>query len=501
MRKLISTLMLLVLAVLLLPGAYAEGSYRIAGYDHEDTGHDWENSKFFERLETLTGVKVEAEQYLTQEAWDAAREEMFAEGGDMPDALFKANLTNQETQKLYEAGKIIDLTPYLAEYAPDLWALLEAHPDWMEAVTLPDGAIAALPAIDELQFNNAMWINQKWLDKLKLSAPTTAQELMDVLIAFRDHDMNGNGKKGDEIPLTFSSLWDLRFLAHAFGLNANDYYVAMDENGVVSQILTTEENRAFLTWLHEMYDAGLLDENGFTGLRDMSKNTGEDAEIVYGVLMSSTPAELVPVASITDYVLLEPLVYEGQQVYRDLTGDVVRGTFAITSACKDPAALVTWVNTFYTEEGFILSEAGIDGEEFSWNDDGTWMWESTSDQLTADLAESTLRAGVSMPGYASVSFQQALDDASTQHVVDALLRLKAIDTLPYPLVYLTEAQQSRVDELIFQIGRYAEYQMVWFVTGDTELNDETWNAFCEQVNSLCVEEMVAIFQTAADNQQ
>ena len=106
-----------------------------------------------------------------------------------------------------------------------------------------------------------------------------------------------------------------------------------------------------------------------------------------------------------------------------------------------------------------------------------------------------------MPGYASIDFQKKIDDNATLHVVESLLRLKNIDQLPYPMVYLTAEQQKRVDELIVQITKYAEYQMVWFVVGDVELNDETWADFCEQVKALGVDELVQIWQTAADNQR
>ena len=502
MRKLLSLMLTLVLLMGAVPGAYAETTFSMAGYDHEDTGHDWSENLFFQRMETLTGVHMELSQYGTSEAWQAAKAQMLDGTLALPDALFKANLTPQETMKWMEAGKIIDLKPYLAEYAPNLWALLEANPDWLEAVTLPTGEIAALPCIDTLQFNNALWINQSWLTKAKLEMPTTAEELTNVLRVFRDKDMNGNGKAGDEVPLTFSSLWDLRYLAHAFGINANDYYITTDETGKVSEILTTEENRAFLTWLHQLWEEGLLDSAGFSGLRDLNISTDEDTTIVYGVMLSSTPVELIPAEALKDYVLLEPLVYEGKQVYRDLTGDVIRGTFAITSACEDPATLLKWVDYLYTEEGFILSEVGQAGVEFNWNDDGTWLWETATDSLlNTVLPSATLRSGITMPGYSSVSFQQKIDDAGTRHVIESLLRLKSFDSLPYPLVYLTEAQQARVDELIWNIGKYAEYQMVWFVTGDTELNDENWQTFCDKVKELGVDEMVSIWQTAADNQR
>jgi putative aldouronate transport system substrate-binding protein len=44
------------------------------------------------------------------------------------------------------------------------------------------------------------YINSDWLQKLNLQKPTTVEELYDVLVAFRDKDPNGNGKK-DEIPM------------------------------------------------------------------------------------------------------------------------------------------------------------------------------------------------------------------------------------------------------------------------------------------------------------
>lgn len=500
MRKLIVwPLILVMLLMMLTPGAYAEESFSMAGYDDESTGHVWTENLFFERMEAQTGVKLDLQQYTTSAAWEAAKVAMLAGEAALPDVLFKANLTTQETQKWYEAGKLIDLTPYLQEHAPNLWALLESHPEWKRAITLPDGAIVALPYIDELQFTNGMWINQTWLKRMNLNMPTTAEELTEVLRVFRDNDMNGNGKTGDEVPLTFSTMWDLRFLLHAFGVNANDYYITMDENGQVSEILTSDANREFLTWVKQMWDEGLLDTSGFTGMRSVGSTPSEDTEITYGVMFTSTPAELVYVDDLEQYVMLSPLTYDGKQVYRDLTGDVIRGTFAITSACKDPAAMLEWVDFLYTEEGFILSEAGMAEVEFDWNDDGTWLWVDSSETLMNEtLPGATLRSGAAMPGVASVAFQQKLDDKTTVHILNGLKKLRDIDAVPYPLVWLTEAQQTRVDELIYQIGKYAEQQMVWFVVGDVPLTDETWAEFCQTVKSLGVDEMVSIWQAASD---
>ena len=257
MRKLLAILQIFVLmAAMALPTAFAaEAPIMLAGLEavssssSTEAQHDWDTNLFFQTMQEKTGIAFSFTEYVSREAWTEAKTEMLAGEVAMPDMFFKAELTPQETLAFYEAGKLIDLRPYLAEYAPHVWALLEANPEWLEAVSLPDGAIVALPSINELAPNNTMWINKTWLDRLKMAVPTTAEELTEVLRQFRDRDMNQNGNRNDEIPLSFVSMWDLRFLAHTFGINADDYYLT-EQNGKISEVLTKEENRAFLTWLH-----------------------------------------------------------------------------------------------------------------------------------------------------------------------------------------------------------------------------------------------------------
>lgn len=497
MRKL-SAALLAFLTMLCLPlYALAAEPFTMAGFDDAVAKHDWDTNLFFERMKERTGVEFSFTQYDDNEAWTKAKADMLSGQTAMPDVLFKAELTPQETMAMYDAGLLLDLRPYLEKDCPNLWALLQIHPAWLEDITLPNGAIAALPGINQLQLTNAMWINQAWLDNLGLSMPTTAEELTEVLQAFRDKDANKNGKSGDEIPLTFCSLWDLKFLGHAFGIISNDYGVYVDQDGTVRDALTSEENRALITWLHELWQEGLLDPQGFTGLRALENRADSDKNVTYGVMLASTPQDLTSASVAGQYVLLEPLTYEGKQIYRDLTGDIIRGTFAISAKCKDPETLLKWVDYLYTEEGYILADVGEAGVEFDWNDDGTWTTLLTNEMLAAsERAGATIYSGGCMPGLASVDFQQKCDDTLGNRIVAEYLRLHAIDSLPYPLVYLTEAQQQRVDELQMVLGRYAEERMVWFVAGDVPLNDETWADFCQQVEALGMPEMLSIFQSA-----
>lgn len=495
MHKRLALLLAVALCLWACPGL-AEG-VSIAGYDGgSSTTHDWNTNLFFVRMEERTGISLSFQQYTEYDAWTQAKSAMLSSGAELPDVLFKAELTTAETQALYEAGKLIDLRPYLEEYAPNLSALLAAHPDWEQAITLPDGAIVALPMINELQNNNAMWINRAWLDKLGLSMPTTAQELTEVLRAFRDNDPNGNGKQ-DEIPLAFLGMWDLRFLGHAFGLVADDYNLYLDADGTVRTTLTTDENRAFLTWLNQLWSERLLDRNGFTTSDTIRRITDSKAAITFGVMLAPTPLSLVPVTAMDQYELLMPLTYNGTQSYRDLLGSVVRGAFAITSACEDPAAMVAWVDFLYTEEGSRLAQAGLEGVEYQYASDGTWNWIAAAEEVVATvLPNATMADGGTLPGLVSVDFQLAFDQAETRALTQQLRELKAVSTRPMPLAYFTPEQQARLDDIQLDLGGYAERAMIHFVTGDVALDDDAWQDFCRNVANKGIDELIAIWQDA-----
>lgn len=491
------------LLMLLLPlGAYAEeaanaptSTYVMAGYDSASVGHDWNNNFYFQRREAQTGVHFTFQQYTDLDEWRKAKAAMTPDG-ELPDVLFKAELTPSETQSMYAQGILIDLKPYLEAYAPNLTALLQANPEWEKTITLPGGEIVALPTINVLQNNNAIWINSTWLKRVGMEMPTTADELTEVLRAFKSKDANQNGNINDEIPLTFTGMWDLRFLAHAFGIYSNDYYI-VEKDGVVTETLTSAENRSFLTWLHQLWEEELIDHNGFTTSDSSRAISGDDATITYGVVFGPSVMTMLPSSAVSDYALLMPMTWDGEQVYRDLLGEVVRGTFAITSACENPAELIAWVDNLYSEEGSMLASAGQLDEEYETHSDGTWNWISdTSTVAQTILPEYTIAEGGNTPMYLPLSYQMNFDDDTTHRAVTALAELKEKSRQPYPLVYLSAEQQTKVDTLWATLGNWCENALARFVTGDTSLDDDAWQNFCETARDMGLDELVAIWQDA-----
>lgn len=489
----------ILMLVMLFSAAFAESTQKapdfiMEGYEGEVNYRAWDTNLFFTRMQEQTGISFLFRQHTDSNEYEQRKAEI-ANGVNLPDVLFKAGLTNAEVRDWYRDGKIIDLAPYLEANAPDLWKLLEEHPEWKKAITLEDGAIPALPAINTLQSNDAMWINTAWLKKLKLEKPTTAEELTAVLRAFKTGDPNGNYQQ-DEIPLGYIGMWELRFLGHAFGIIDNDYYVT-EKDGTVTSSLTSEENRAFLTWLHQLWEEELLDPNGFSITDDLRQITDEKKAIPYGLLLSTTPLTILPQTALSQFEMLDPLEYQGEKIYRDLTGDLVRGTFAITSACTDPAKLVSWVNTLYTEEGSRLAAYGQEGNEYRWNEDGTWEWSDSMENVANTILPThTISEGGVAPGYTDEKFQMQYREENTRNAVAALYNLKQYSVFPYPPVTLSAEEEARVAEIQNVLSRYAENTMAQFVTGDLELSDENWQKFCSTVEEKGLQEMIGIWQKA-----
>ena len=123
-------LVLLSVMLFILPAAAEEGQrapdYLLEGFD--DASHDWETNRFFQRMQERTGIVLELREHADAEGWDRRKQEIAA-GEDLPDVLFKAQLTPAETMAMAAGGILIDLKPYLPEYAPDLWKILQEHPE------------------------------------------------------------------------------------------------------------------------------------------------------------------------------------------------------------------------------------------------------------------------------------------------------------------------------------------------------------------------------------
>ncbi|MCL2810588.1 MAG: hypothetical protein FWD25_01700 [Clostridia bacterium] len=457
------------------------------GYD-AFSSRSWAHSQFFVRMEELTGVAFTFQQYADADTYDRAKINALEGLSPLPDVFFKAGLTSQEEQRYAEIGALIDLAPLLEDHAPNLWALLEANPHWREAITLPNGKIVALPALADPADQVCLWINKAWLDALNLEIPDSPESLRAVLLAFRDDDPNRNGRK-DEIPLYLIGPWEARWLLPFFGLAPNDYNVYVDEAGMVQFAPFQPEFAEFLAFLRDLYQEGLLSPDAFRGAHVLLEQDAPTLEV--GGLISMVPTTLLRPEAVHQFVTVLP----SNGLWRNFLGPVTRGTFAITSACPDPAAALGWVDALYDQQGATLAAVGKEGIDYEFTGQGKWspvIHEFRSaDSVRADSLMDA--AGDPLPGLRPWDFLMAVDFPLQHHISEQVQKIAGVARMPIPLRYIPQEGQAEIDALQEVLGALVDTGIARFVIGEAPLDAEHLAAFEQELRDAGAERLVELF--------
>lgn len=467
----------------------------VTGLETETVERIWAANKFFARMEALTGIAVEPKGIAGEEEYAALLDQMM-QGDVQTDVLFKANLSRAQEMALLESGAIIDLAPMIDAHMPNLSALLAAHPEWREVITLEDGRIASLPLLNEKERQAALWIHAGWLNKLGVAMPTTLAELETALLAIAGGDPNGNGKK-DEVGAELIGVYEMRWLLPYFGIVADDYHLARNEAGEIVFAPEMEQYRAFITLLKDWYDKGILPEDAFIRVHTSSalNQVDEETPVTSGLLLSVTPYTHLDASAVMHYQPLLLAGPDGTVRWRDLLGAVWTGCFAVTSRCEDPAQALKWVDALYGEEGAILGYAGVQDEDFTVNEQGYWsLGVSGNQDITRLRSEMIMYTGAAMPGLYPADFIHRVDSELDRHVFEASEKVRAVSERVTQAYCLNTKDQVRANELALEIGALVDKGIARFATGETELNDENYAAWIAQLKEAGSDELVQLYQ-------
>ena len=132
---------------------------------------------------------------------------MLASGDELPDVFwnFGDGKSSSTVISVLDQDVFMPTEDLMAEFCPTLMQIFADHPQYEMEATAPDGHKYGFPYIEEMyglvMTPGPLLINQTWLDAVGMDMPTTPDELVEVLRAFKAAgDLNGNGVD-DEIPL------------------------------------------------------------------------------------------------------------------------------------------------------------------------------------------------------------------------------------------------------------------------------------------------------------
>lgn len=455
---------------------------------------------------------------------------MTASGDDLPDVLLVDNALSTESILQYgSSGIFLPLNEYMEDEAvmPNYNSIPEEDKAIMEAAQrMADGNMYSFSKYEPSTWNmtpNRLFINRTWLDKLGLSMPTTTDELKEVLIAFRDKDPNGNGIQ-DEIGVYGMQDGSYGQDVTTSLMNAFVFWnkgLSLNEDGTqVMAAFTTDEWKAGLTYMNELYTEGLLSPAIFTDDDTQFKATlNNDTNIVGFVSMGSLGnyPEAATNSNYLDMELMEPLTgpdgvcytpfsdsapYQtmfifsssdkvelairlADEFYDPYTSNVVRNGEEGVDWTKDPEYLENMTNSYVADGLYDEVQMAVFGDIWSSNNAQTWH---NVNPRYSDLKTNNTSGVCTKEEY----------DPNDPTKIEAKCMLYYYDKRPehiLPTLHYTIEEATEIQDASVNIRSYVKQTMAEFITGARDL-EGGWDEYLSELDNMGLEQWISHSQTA-----
>ena len=258
---------------------------------------------------------------------------------DLPDVFRTPNYLTYLS--LVENELLADLSEAWATYATDIMYDTAAtyETSWVDALTDADGHLYCIASPNYYYDGCAqMWLRDDWMSALGLSAPTTTEELHDLLVAFKENYGSVLELQKDPTAAYGAcySAWGI--LA---GLNAYPRVWIDGADGKVVYGTVTDEMKEGVKLLHDWYEEGLIDPEFPTldGSAVAAKFNMGETGIVFGPWWTSFQlgdSTKLDGAEVTPYNI--PADKDG---YINLLSPTLYGSQMVVSAkCEHPEAFI-----------------------------------------------------------------------------------------------------------------------------------------------------------------
>jgi putative aldouronate transport system substrate-binding protein len=276
-----------------------------------------------------------------------------------------------DPQKPSGEGIFLPLEDLIAKYAPNIAKAMSVNPN----IKLANSNVAngKMYTFSETTFkcmdnDVLLYLARKdWFDKLNLKAPETVDELFNVLMAIKKGDPNGNGK-ADEIPFVCDAFGDIKsMLAMSFGLHQCRNEGIWADNGKVYMEITTDNYKQMLMYYNKLYINGLVpaDIQNYTwetNVEMCAKNVVGVDMALYGSVEGAMGSFLAGDPNAKALGFLPPKGADGKRTIEKPYTEYKR--YAITKYCEHPEAVMKLLDYLYSDEGWLLYNYGIEGEDY-----------------------------------------------------------------------------------------------------------------------------------------
>ncbi|MDR1540810.1 MAG: extracellular solute-binding protein [Clostridiales bacterium] len=460
---------------------------------------------------------------------------MLASGAKLPDVFwsFGDGKSGNMAVQFADQDVFLPTEGLIQNYMPNLKKILDVNSAYWMEINAPNGHTYGFPYIEEMYglvlTGGPFLINKAWLDKVGKSTPTTVDEWVDCLKAFRDGgDLNGNGV-ADEIPMaswfgakdTFGSYNLFYRFTGAFGC-ADSYCggnAYADHMRLISgSVAFTAKDSAFrktAEFFHMLYQENLIWNGSFEA----------DGSAAFSAsLIKEDSARIGSFAAWTDQEITNPDVHDEYEPIPRLKGENGMTGFrnnyselqdssntAITVDCKFPHIVARFVDYMVGDPAIsIQSNWGALGYNYVRDENGIlrtpldeqgkykWQIPQFDNFGLARVNSTTCRGSMIVldeyyEKYSGYAFDavQLLENQKINGKTDIMNEYDAV-----PRVLMTTEELSRLAQIQPAISDIVDrYINQWIIGG---VDDASWNAYLAELDAAGVNDLTAIYQTAVD---
>ncbi|MBR6300568.1 MAG: hypothetical protein IKR36_06685 [Clostridia bacterium] len=557
MKKIVCLALVLIMALSMMGIASAEGeTLKLTVLGRQRSGITFEETQTLHAWQVLCDMfkanNLELEYTVVERDQIASVLNATLAGSDIPDFFYANPLSDADCINLIDRGMMLDINealkyskgPAAKEFGEGgLYEISRQIHTYTDGGMYFFGNVSKQISIDTAYGSHAivgnnctMLIRQDWLDRLNLPMPKTLEDVVNVLVAFQENDMNGNGIKDERIVID----WDSTFngVAGWFGLAPQLFQCnRLEKTAVVPEL--QEGYVPYVKFLQELVDKGLAylsDEvsyyNGGTSEGDLLNTIMQDdcVAMYYGVALAdhtfqSAEAVYTAMPLIQAVEGIEPImnISHGYKVWS-------RWGF---SAKADPKAVAAFLDTICTQEYAKWVTFGIEGETYEVDPD-SGLYTFTASNKYEDIMSTGKARGYMLvidsflPDASQIGWYQqyygplnwkSYDEfLNSEYCTKTLASQYTENQMKNLKIYCEEAQKALLYNFNNDVGMitpmntleeaevldmyeadvktYLKEMTVNFLTGVYDIND--YESCVEELNSIGLQDVLAVRQAQYD---
>ncbi len=510
---------------------------RILGRNYTYTGangktvtlKDWSTegkSKRWAKLEeelAKKGVKLELD-LIEPDQFDTTIQTMAASGELSNYDLVNITPLDDKTKlNLVKQGQLQSVSDIWEQYSEGSYKdflATEAGQFYEKRMRLEDGKVYWITDFETMTYKGeeSAWvlgfqIRQDWLDALNLEVPTTTDEVYEVLKAFQDQDVNGNGQADEEFLVNYSSF--STDIAQCFGLGIDITFVNSQNGNKVESPWYQENVKAYIEYMQKLYAAGLLKMEDSQSSSDMANNKVA-AVANWGTELWLEPQITVPEGAA--YPWFAPVriqAVEGQTpLFRGSNKYNPGWTATAVPASSDKQQAIAKILDFLvTEESVHLTERGMEGVSYE-------MADGKMRSISDPTLENTDAVGMALWCNGSIFPRYTLNNEMSEGMEDTIAYAEAngvknnqsaksdytlfcINDPEHRLLHdengyavPTAEEIDRTNEISTDLRTYSAELLTKLIMGEKSLED--WDSYIADLKELGLDDLIAINQARYD---